>query len=189
MGQYYKPVLGNNEGTDQNVYSLKHGLKLMEHAWWFDNECACIARLLYKNPMRLAWVGDYAEKSDFEQSFKEDRCIPENVITVDLEKIWKSKKYDKSLDGEKLFLEGKYLVNHDQKTYVDLDFYHDSLDNNEGTINPIPLLTAVGNGRGGGDYCGNDNDSVGSWAWNLISIEDQEPEGFEKVNFFFEENY
>ncbi len=40
-------------------------------------------------------------------------------------------------------------------------------------INPLPLLTACGNGRGGGDYHSQypDQDKVGIWAGDVLSIE------------------
>ena len=52
-------------------------------------------------------------------------------------------------------------------------------------INPLPLLTALGNGRGGGDYSGTDEDKVGIWARDVLSVEFNIPKGFKefKVNF------
>lgn len=35
-------------------------------------------------------------------------------------------------------------------------------------VNPLPVLTACGNGRGGGDYRDDDDINVGSWAFDLI---------------------
>ena len=36
---------------------------------------------------------------------------------------------------------------------------------------PLPLLTAVGNGRGGGDFQDGDGiEFVGTWAWHLLAF-------------------
>ena len=41
-------------------------------------------------------------------------------------------------------------------------------------FHPLPLLTANGNGRGGGDYLGSDMDLVGSWAGDRIAVANDE---------------
>ena len=59
--------------------------------------------------------------------------------------------------------------------YIDLKKVY-SLNN--GNIHPLPLLTAVGNGRGGGDYHGNgvtNLNMVGIWAGDLLQIVEQVP--------------
>lgn len=44
-------------------------------------------------------------------------------------------------------------------------------------IHPLPLLTCLGNGLGGGDYRSPTDDSsdflVGTWAWDNLSIKDK----------------
>ena len=85
-------------------------------------------------------------------------------------------------------LDGKFLLNHDTKQFVDLDEYKvNSIDNHGWTIHPLPLLTAVGNGRGGGDFHeGNTGfEFVSLWAWQLISIEDKPPDDFSKTDIRF----
>jgi hypothetical protein len=48
----------------------------------------------------------------------------------------------------------------------------DAASNQEDVLHPLPLLTAEGNGRGGGDFRGDDPQNlVGSWARDLISVE------------------
>ena len=51
----------------------------------------------------------------------------------------------------------------------------------------MPLLTAVGNDRGSGDFHeGNIGfEFVGLWAWNLISISDSAPKSFKKFDLVF----
>lgn len=48
--------------------------KLMEHSWWFNEFVSTITRMLYHNPMRIAWVGDYADDPD-DYDFDEDGQI------------------------------------------------------------------------------------------------------------------
>ena len=48
-------------------------------------------------------------------------------------------------------------------------------------INPLPLLLAQGNGQGGGDYRGKNENTVGIWAKNEISIEFEVPEGYKEL--------
>jgi hypothetical protein len=159
--------------------------KIMEHSWW-ENDCmACVAYKLYKNPQRLAWVGDYAEQDDFyaNDMFKVDRCIDDDVAVPNVEKVWGEDAKTSGFDSkERIALDHKYLVNHEQKVYIDLDeYFKRSVDKEGWCINPISILTAVGNGRGGGDFHNEAQEwLVGRWAWNMISIEDEPPQGFEK---------
>ena len=64
----------------------------------------------------------------------------------------------------------------------------DKGDNNW-PICPFAVLTAIGNGRGGGDYDGIEMDMVGAWAWDEIAITKKIPEGFKLLDFHFEEQY
>jgi hypothetical protein len=61
-------------------------------------------------------------------------------------------------------------------------------------IHPLPLLTCIGNGYGGGDYMrptpSSDYDMVGAWAWDEISIEDDSPlldDGYAEIFPIFKE--
>ncbi|MBR1807062.1 MAG: hypothetical protein IJ774_11860, partial [Selenomonadaceae bacterium] len=56
-------------------------------------------------------------------------------------------------------------------------------------IHPLPLLTAVGNDRGMGDFHegGVGYEHVGTWAWHLISISAKAPKRFEELKLAFKE--
>ena len=61
----------------------------------------------------------------------------------------------------------RFFVNEDKKQFFDLwavPFVGGM------RVHPLPLLTADGNGRGGGDYSGLDMNLVGSWARDFIRI-------------------
>lgn len=88
-------------------------------------------------------------------------------------------------------LDGKFLLNHDRRQFVDLDEYKKiSVDKDGWVIHPLPLLTAVGNDRGGGDFHeGNTGyENVGIWAWQLLSFVDKPPKGFSKFPLVFKED-
>ena len=120
----------------------------------------------------LFWCGDYAD----------DQAIHHYIWNCDNEK---------SLPNpEEFTLDGKFIINHSRKEYIDCDKYKErSLDKDGWCIHPLPLLTALGNGRGGGDYYENcpNVEQVGCWAGDLISVEDSKPEGFEELTIYFME--
>ena len=63
MGQYYVPLVGNAfgddlKGFDRSVNGEYTFAKLMEHSWWQNPFVNAFSDLLYREPSRLAWVGD-----------------------------------------------------------------------------------------------------------------------------------
>lgn len=76
MGQYYNVVTMDEAGVikayDRHVDGEYTPAKLMEHSWWFNEFVSTITKMLYHNPMRIAWVGDYADQLD---AFDEDEQI------------------------------------------------------------------------------------------------------------------
>ena len=190
MGQYYMPILGNAFGTDCKVFNRSVDgeytfAKLLEHSWWLSPFVNSISARLYKEVGRVAWVGDYAtEADDFHFPHCSAFCVPhyedawgENVRLI------KTASTDFKLDG-------KFLLNYDTRQFVSLDEYKAaSVDKDGWVIHPLPLLTAVGNGRGGGDFHeGNIGfEDVGIWAWHLLSIVDNLPKHFKKLKLIFKE--
>ncbi len=72
------------------------------------------------------------------------------------------------------------IVNHTKRCYIDKNEV-------EGEIHPLPLLTTETEGGGGGDYRGINEQFLGIWARDVISVEKSAPDGFEKVAFEFSE--
>ncbi len=162
MGQYYKPI-----NLDNKQWLLSHdydhtGLKLMEHSWIGNDFVGAVMNLMVKGGdwfrKHIVWAGDYygdqgneipywnqTDGTDFTQ-IQPTLCMSE-----------KDQQRAK-------------LVNHTKKLYV----RYDEILAGEGgwRINPLPLLTACGNGRGGGDYHDQypDQDKVGIWAGDELSI-------------------
>jgi hypothetical protein len=55
-------------------------------------------------------------------------------------------------------------------------------------IHPLPLLVSEGNGSGGGDYFGHNQDLCGTWARDIISVEDSIPEDYKELVCDFAES-
>lgn len=182
MGQYYNAVTKDKNGV-VTIYDLQvkgedfNGYKLMEHSWWANSFCKFISSKIKDNPMNIAWIGDYAEPDEIKASgFPED-------VTQGNEKSGKPVTFE--LDSV------EYLVNHTSKEYVLLKKYKKLSNNGRWIIYPISLLTAIGNGRGGGDYHHeNPNyDMVGGWAGDLIELTNDKNkiEGYSELDVYFKE--
>lgn len=181
MGQYFRSVLKQNNkvtvynGNVDNQYTMA---KLMEHSWWENELLKAIGNKLYKTKGQLAWVGDYAEDDELKK-------ITNGKLSCN--KVWSDKKAI-GLNKSGFSFDGKYLCNHTKKCYINLDEYYDKNVFDGGwCINPLSLLTAIGNGRGGGDYRGVNEDLVGSWAWDVLSIEDEYPTEYSEFAIWFSE--
>lgn len=190
MGQYYRAILGDSYGFNCMVFDRsvdgKYTLaKLMEHSWWKNSFVNAFSAQIYKCKSRVCWVGDYAdEPDDFKFANNSAFYVPNyNEVWGDNVNLLTSHHTNFTLDG-------KFLLNHDRKEYLDLDEYKKLSKDREGwTIHSLPLLTAVGNDRGGGDFHeGNVGyEFVGIWAWQLISIADIVPKNFKPVTIIFKE--
>ena len=190
MGQYYRAILGDAYGLncmvfDRSVDGEYTLAKLMEHSWWLNPFVNSFSEQIYKCKSRVCWVGDYAtEPADFKFANNSAFYVP------NYKEVWGNRVELLTLHGTDFTLDGKFLLNHDTKEYIDLDEYKEKSKDKEGwTIHPLPLLTAVGNNRGGGDFHeGNIGyEFVGIWAWQLISISDSFPKNFKPVNIIFKE--
>ena len=191
MGQYFRPILGDEFGLNCKVFDRSVNgeytlAKLMEHSWWKNPFVNAFSEFLYNEPSRVAWVGDYADEPD---DFDFPNCSAFYVPCY--KEIWGETIQPIGVVSSDFKLDGKFLLNHDRQQFVDLDEYKKlSVDKDGWTIHPLPLLTAVGNGRGGGDFhAGNTGfEKVGLWAWQLISFADKPPKNFSKFPLVFKED-
>ena len=190
MGQHYYPVLGDLHGTNVKVFDLsvdeQYTLsKLMEHSWWDNSFCNSFAKRLHNHKGRVIWCGCYTDDpNDFAFEINSASYTPYygEIWGESIKRIG-SKSTDFSLDN-------KFLLNHDTRQFIDLNEYKQNSHNKYGwIINPLPLLTAIGNGRGGGDFPTNNvgAEFVGIWAWHLLSISDKHPKSYKKFNLIFKE--
>lgn len=188
MGQYYRIVLKNRrDGLVVNNRRFKDSgyilAKLTEHSYLGNYLTSCVAYAIEGNPTRVMWVGDYAKKHEIRRLTNRHLSfyrIWGDGVNVDHEFPFKG-EFDYA---------GKFLVNHTKKLALSYDDYM-KLSGGEAvfdyTIDPLPLLTAVGNGRGCGDYGGKNSDKVGTWAWDKLEITSEKPAGYRKFTVSFEE--
>ncbi|KJE95600.1 hypothetical protein CAOG_006036 [Capsaspora owczarzaki ATCC 30864] len=162
MGQYYICVVINDERRVVWAYSTFGGAKLMEHSYFGQRRVLAAMERLRHRPQRMVWVGDYADgEPDGTHLYSAGHeWESENHGDVNTKHWRESDSQDKSLKSEESL---RFLVNHDRHEIIDLQVYL------RDDVHPLPLLTAEGNGRGGGDFLGNGN--VGIWSRQLISSE------------------
>lgn len=208
MGQYYRTVYGDSEGHLINVFDLTienlpeeleeykyTGYKLMEHSYWDVIYTNSVSNLLFNNPSRIVWLGDYADDEDLQYLKK----LSSAKEIFSYRQVWEEfcSGWVSSVEYADFSLNDKYLINHDKKLYLDCNKYFKESKSfvSKGynfVIHPLPLLTAVGNGRGSGDfdtYAKQGMEYVGLWAWDLIEIREDIPEGYKEVNYRFVEDY
>jgi hypothetical protein len=185
MGQYYKPVFKRKgritvcdnylEGEEYN------GMKLMEHSYYGNRWVDTIATKLYKTKCNVAWIGDYSDNPD--ELFWEHQ----EDITYDF--VWGKEKRRTRLPYDAIGLKDKFLINHTKKLYINMGKYIKKAEDKDGyVIHPLPLLTAVGNGKGGGDYWGIYEELVGTWAWDTLSIEDKPLKDYKELDIMFNDD-
>ena len=162
MGQSFRALI-RRQGK-RKVYD-PHS-KLMEHAslGWADVVGAVVSDI-HHLPSHVVWRGEWSPSLPFF-----DEAWGADVITESYERTDVSEN-------------PRYIVNHSKHLYIDMKAYiAEALKLAEygeiwEVIHPLPILTAVGNGDNGGDYHGNHQELVGTWADDVISSEDEIPEG------------
>ena len=129
-----------------------------------------IYQQIYMAKRQIIWIGDYAKDHPLYRP-EYDRIY---------HKAW-DRQYRRPKKKEPPVFSTKecFLVNHTKNEYLSFDKYaqvNTTYDEwGPQLIQPLPLLTAIGNGLGGGDYRGEDMEYVGSWAGDYISIRRAEP--------------
>lgn len=203
MGQYYRPLMIHKDGEERSAcsHSFDNGLKLMEHSWIGNNFVNAVLHEIEDNPTRVAWLGDYSNDAveddlDFGNGFI---TCTEDFFDI-YKRVWQGKELQdipESTPQFELDLEHTdcYLVNKTKRCYIDMTEYvkQNSVfgrfcTSDTWCINPLPLLTCVGNGMGGGDYRGETGMAdVGSWAFDEIYITYLRPGKLEAVQYRFQE--
>lgn len=181
MGQYYHPI-----SIEKKEYVYAHeygnGLKLMEHSYVGNNFLGVVEKLISKGGAwygdKIVWAGDYADPE-----------LDENGEVIKEE--YEGKMYDVNLYSsasnkinppDVKSNTPNYLVNLDTKEFVSIKNVPSFDDGWQ--IHPLPLLTCEGNGRGGGDFHGDDPKGlIGKWARNRVVMETRKPKGFTELIF------
>ncbi len=155
MGQYYLFIIlseYNKILLVLNPHDFYEGAKLMENAW-IDSIIANTIEFI---------LSPYCEE------FHKSRCVMLGDYADEVfDGIADVPRHQEAYRNINI----NFIVNHSKKLYIDKT----KLKNN---IHPLLLLIAKGNGRGGGDYHGTDEDLVGTWACDIISMEFEKPDGY-----------
>ena len=169
MGQYYYAI---NVLTKQYLTNHDYGggIKLMEHSYVGNKLMQAVEGLLREGEdwykCQLVWGGDYADN---------EPGLLVNGEPASLH-LYVCEGTELRIKSEPTSLKScNYLLNHDSKQYVDMTKLPVIAGTEKKTIHPLPLLTCEGNGRGGGDYRGDDMDKVGIWSRAHISVQDTPP--------------
>lgn len=201
MGQYYRPLVIFESGEEKyaSAHDFGNGLKLMEHSWIGNNFVNVILHEIEDTPARVAWIGDYAD------AYFDETCNLGSGFITSVEDfmskyndVWESSEIERIPSDTPMFKldigdSDCYLVNTTKKCYIDMEEYvkkncSHGYNLDIWCINPLPLLTCIGNGLGGGDYHGiSGKEYIGSWAFDKIYVTYLRPGSMEKVNFHFSE--
>jgi len=186
MGEYFRATLKKKDDDKCVVLSswaYDNGSKIMEHSYIGNHYVMAIDSLLFNNPQHLAWVGDYTDSDDL-QNYSDDQKA---VLTTMWRQAWPENDPDdfgqngpeiEDDEDSPFSLTDMYLyiINHSKKELIILSRYYKNMCQKHNNvsyfmpIHPLPLLTALGHGKGGGCYYGINEDKIGMWAGDIIEI-------------------
>lgn len=187
MGQYYRIIFLNNtgKGKDKIIFYFSYPFSKLTEQAFFGNELIEIVEYLICNSCfnKVVWAGDYADPEP------ETVLNDTNGINYSGDNLFFLCDHFNDKDLYKQFdpiflnnIKYRYLINHTKKLYVDKTLenktYDDGIDNVELFYHPLPILLAEGNGKGGGDYYGNNIKLAGTWARDDISTSNSIPDGY-----------
>lgn len=185
MGQYYRAIfLAEDRKTPVAIispYDYANGAKLMEHSW-IGNEFVEAVETHLLNKQSFVWAGDYADG-------EVDGPLNPNGKRENLFSIVRTLERTTPIRIKPVVNEvalPRFLLNHTKKEYVDKtkspakEYIWTKPE--KWAIHPLPLLTNESNGRGGGDYNKNSK-LIGSWARDVISVEDNVPSDYKEIKF------
>lgn len=185
MGQYYKAVILRDDDTIKTSFcshAYDNGLKLMEHSYVDNLLMRAVEAELFECPQRLVWAGDYAdpETEDDRNLYEMSNSQEEKFLQELKNQTFSIFKDDlKVLVSPTVPLEksADFIVNEDKKKFVRTRAGKPvSWSDNDVQIHPLSLMTCEGNGRGGGDFRGDDIGAVvGIWARDHIRVTNDHP--------------
>ncbi len=209
MGQYYKPVIiyPDDSKAVLNSYHFTSGAKLTEHSWIGNELVNAVYSLIHQKPRKVAWIGDYANDNYLECGEPYTQQLPFEEFLSHYEYAWRdeddtntnipSSRYtprELSLVNDKT--KGMCLINHNLREYLDLGSYIKRCTVKEGTfegfcMDPLPMLTACGNDRGGGDFRQSERnigyELVGIWAFHQLELNKVPPGSYAERSYTFME--
>lgn len=147
------------------------GLKLMEHSYIGNQLCRAMEYLLSTEyaGCPVVWGGDYGDDvfvSENPQNGESETInaygLGTSLTNATFAKLPAKRKWRNKWN--------RYLINHDTHEYVKIP----QMKKDKWQIHPLPLLTANGNGRGGGDFRGED-ERIGMWCGHHLSVANELP--------------
>lgn len=169
MGQYYHTVFLEPDKKTPFAYAYAHkvgcGVKLMEHSYINNPLMNSVLNYMWENKdsqdFQIVWAGDYADPEQGNDRNLYDMCEELQEIPYDTKKS-----------------PVRLIVNRDKMQYIDLWNCPDFVG---WPAHPLALLTAEGNGRGGGDYDGTSINLVGAWSRDSLYVMDDDWDNTEKL--------
>lgn len=198
MGQYYNVYQCNADKTNEIVYNKRVFpkneycmAKLMEHGWVRNRFCRALTYSLINNPKRIAWIGDYANEMLYR--VEEEGLYQHFADSKEIERIFEASHNEKLVRQQFIepapndfFYEGLYLINHDKEICINMSKYiQEAIDEYNDAPYPLAILTACGNGLGGGDYFGPYKELAGTWAFDIVEFSYEKPMHYEEVIYCF----
>lgn len=229
MGQYYRCIVLKKDWKETkkpilaalSPYDFDNGAKLMEHSYVSNDYVNAFVHMVHeldtdRSGLPCVWCGDYADTFSTESlplfkkmntnTQKYEICGGFNAYNEAEDWMYKGMKKSDELNEVLNLIKDynmhdyRYIINHTKKEYVKVPEY----EKDKGTVHPLPILLADGNGRGGGDYhneiCINPEETnwgkrkytkkhnaqfVGTWAYDTISVTNNEADtkGYTKIDW------
>jgi len=201
MGQYYTALVIDEQSNVARLSPKKFEefFKLMEHAWIGNSFVNAAYSLIHNRRRQVAWIGDYSLEDYDPKRDAYAKALPQCQFWKFYHIAWGKLKVASALrkcDFTQADLDilmhdtkGMFLLNHSKGLFIDLAGYIKRSTDDEGwCANPLPLLTACGNNRGGGDFrAGIGFEHIGAWAFDWLEYTDQIPEGYNEFQVRFVE--
>ncbi len=179
----------NGRITVYNRYVIRNGkpeymvAKLIEHSWWLNDFVGGVCLDIYneKKPVRIAWIGDYAQTFLKRYGKKEFNGLNQQHIYRMTRRCWDCEGI--AVQENDFTLDGLFLINHSKNQYLDCnEYYKNSVMPGEWCFHPLPLLTCIGN-TGEDKIFAKDstNDYIGAWAWDEISITEKPIKNYTEI--------
>jgi len=175
MGQYWTPILATasvpRRDFAENIvawgysHDFGEGLKLMEHSYTNGRLVGAVTNYMLEQEtfFRVVWAGDYADPESSSGSTLYALADQVHLAPMKLPNTGAPVE------------PAQWLLNLDKNEAVDLSKCPVDREDWPHPIHPLPLLTAEGNGRGGGDFTGGSgSEYIGRWARDRIMVR---PEG------------
>ena len=156
-----------------------------------DNRLAnALYILLSQRPYRVSWMGSLADEPYRPGVDLYADALPEEEFMEYYETAWggvsagriilpRQFPPDMLQFAVQMKTKGAYLINHSKMTYLNMENYIGFNRTGDNCPDPLPLLTACGNGRGDREYppSAPGAERIGTWAFDLLSYTSKKPGG------------